>query len=179
MNHDFGPWATLIGTGRQPQLSAFWRRRMTRLADVSRTRPALTWPNVIGLALAGLLLGILSTFHIGAGLADEPAARTAQPPAAPTGDHTALTYSGTVVDKLTGKPIAGAAVTVRRSLLSPSENRVLEEPQYTTDAVGRYAFSIPPEQAADRYLYIELERQPSRLRSAPRIRICPEHDSQE
>ncbi len=69
----------------------------------------------------------------------------------------ALTYTGKVTDKLTGKPIAGATVTVRRQIVAPYEHRIIEEPTYTTDAAGKYTFTIPPEQVADRYMYIELD----------------------
>ncbi len=68
-----------------------------------------------------------------------------------------LHYTGTVKDKDTGKPIAGATVVVRRSILKPDENRVLQETRHTTGADGTYSFTIPPEQAADRFLYIELD----------------------
>jgi uncharacterized GH25 family protein len=66
-----------------------------------------------------------------------------------------------VTDKDTGKPLAGATVTVRRSLLGDPEredrNPVLEETKHTTDADGKYSFVIPPEQSSQRYLYIELD----------------------
>jgi hypothetical protein len=68
-----------------------------------------------------------------------------------------LHYKGTVVDKDTGKPIAGATVVVRRSILRSSENRVLQETRHTTGADGTYAFEIPPDQHAVPYLYIELD----------------------
>jgi protocatechuate 3,4-dioxygenase beta subunit len=70
-----------------------------------------------------------------------------------------LHYTGRVVDKDTDKPIAGATVVVRRSILTSSqaENRVLQETRHTTGADGTYSFTIPPEQASDRYLYIELD----------------------
>lgn len=81
-------------------------------------------------------------------------------PAGPAKAET-LRYSGTVTDKDTKKPIAGAVVTVRRSVLGDPEraeqNPVLEETRHTTDAAGKYAFAIPPEQTAQRYLYIELD----------------------
>ena len=71
-----------------------------------------------------------------------------------------LHYSGRVVDKDTGKPIAGATVTIRRGLIGDPEekeyNRVIEENKYTTDAEGGFSFTIPPEQSAKRYLYIQL-----------------------
>ncbi len=68
-----------------------------------------------------------------------------------------LTYTGQVIDKSSGKPIAGATVTVRREIVAPYEDRIIEEPKYTTDANGKYTFTIPPEQVAERFLYIELD----------------------
>jgi hypothetical protein len=61
------------------------------------------------------------------------------------------------VDKDNGKPIPGATVTVRRSILRSSENRVLQETRHTTGTDGTYAFEIPPDQYASPYLYIELD----------------------
>ncbi len=72
-------------------------------------------------------------------------------------DGKPLHYKGTIVDKDTGKPIPGAMVTVRRSILRSSENRVLQETRHTTGADGMYAFEIPPDQYASPYLYIELD----------------------
>jgi len=79
----------------------------------------------------------------------------AQPPAAtlPAG----LSYTGRVTEKGTGKPIAGATVTVRRQIVAPYEHRIIEEPKCTTDAAGKYTFTIPPEQVAERFMYIELD----------------------
>lgn len=69
-----------------------------------------------------------------------------------------LHYTGKVKEIGTGKPIAGATVTVRRSILKRnSENTILQETRHTTDADGAYSFTIPPEQVAERYLYIELD----------------------
>ena len=68
-----------------------------------------------------------------------------------------LTYTGQVTDKLTGKPITGATVTVRRQIEAPYERRIIEEPRYTTDADGKYIFTIPPEQVATPLMYIELD----------------------
>jgi RNA polymerase sigma factor (sigma-70 family) len=72
-----------------------------------------------------------------------------------------LHYSGKVTDMETGKPIAGAVVTVRRSLYGDpevkEEDRLVEETKHTTDATGTYRFIIPPEQSSKRYLYIELD----------------------
>jgi beta-lactamase regulating signal transducer with metallopeptidase domain len=69
-----------------------------------------------------------------------------------------LHYSGKVKEIGTGKPIAGATVVVRRSILKRNnENTILQETHHTTDANGVYSFTIPPEQVAERYLYIELD----------------------
>ncbi len=68
-----------------------------------------------------------------------------------------LHYKGTVRDKNTNKPIAGATVVVRRSVLTSEVNRVLQETRHTTGADGTYSFTIPPEQVSERFLYIELD----------------------
>ena len=75
---------------------------------------------------------------------------TNESPGGPT-----LSYSGWVTDKVTGKPIAGATITVRRSILpdpKTGDNRVLQETKHQTDAEGKYHFTIPPEQSAERLL---------------------------
>jgi hypothetical protein len=50
---------------------------------------------------------------------------------------------------------------VRRSLLGDPEeeepNRIIEQTRHTTDSSGKFSFTIPPDQAAKRYLYIELD----------------------
>jgi beta-lactamase regulating signal transducer with metallopeptidase domain/protocatechuate 3,4-dioxygenase beta subunit len=73
----------------------------------------------------------------------------------------ALHYSGKVTDKDTGKPVAGATVTVRRSLYGDPEvkreDQIIEETKHTTAKDGKYQFTIPPEQSSKRYLYIELD----------------------
>jgi hypothetical protein len=88
-----------------------------------------------------------------------PAAnKTAEKPAAPA---ETLHYTGRVMEKGSSKPIAGATVTVRRSLLGDPElkerNPIMEETKHQTDAEGKYSFTIPPEQTAKKYLYIELD----------------------
>ena len=95
--------------------------------------------------------------------ADDPAkgAQAVKDAAKPSADAKdageTLHYKGTVVDKDTGKPIPGATVVVRRSILRSSENRVLQETRHTTGTDGTYAFEIPPDQYASPYLYIELD----------------------
>ena len=69
-----------------------------------------------------------------------------------------LNYTGKVKEIGTGKPIAGATVVVRRSIHKPdNEKTILQETRHTTDADGDYSFTIPPEQVAERSLYIELD----------------------
>lgn len=109
------------------------------------------------------LLAALSLVRLDARAGENPVPKAAPAQGAqrdaPRGQT--LHYSGTVVDKDTGKPIAGATVTVRRSILGDPElgmsHPVLQETKHTTDAAGRYSFTIPPEQSAKRYLYIELD----------------------
>jgi len=62
-----------------------------------------------------------------------------------------------VIDKTTKKPIQDAKVVVRRMILKANERRILEETEHRTDSDGHYSFVIPPEQVAERYLYIELD----------------------
>ncbi|AMV37490.1 M56 family metallopeptidase [Planctomyces sp. SH-PL62] len=90
---------------------------------------------------------------------EEPKAAqdAAKPPEAPKPAGETLSYKGIVKDKDDGKPIAGATVVVRRSIYRDGENRVVQETRHTTAADGTYAFTIPPEQSAERLLYIELD----------------------
>jgi beta-lactamase regulating signal transducer with metallopeptidase domain len=70
----------------------------------------------------------------------------------------AISYTGLVSDKVTKKPIEGATVTVRRTTYGdPRGEKTLQESKHKTNAEGKYSFIIPPEQAAERYLYIELD----------------------
>ena len=68
-----------------------------------------------------------------------------------------LHYSGVVIDRATQKPIAGAVVTVRRMIVASYEHKILEETKHTTDEHGKYSFVIPPQQVAEKLLYIELD----------------------
>jgi len=61
MTNKYGPWATLIDVGGNPQLSAFWKRRLTMLVPASRTSPVLSRRNLSLLAAAGILACLLPT----------------------------------------------------------------------------------------------------------------------
>src|SRR5262249_8740789 len=83
----------------------------------------------------------------------------AQPPAATQTTKT-VTCSGQVVAAGTNKPINGAPGILRRMLsgdLRYPPRKVLEETTHGTDAAGRYSFTLPPDQLAERSLYLEFD----------------------
>lgn len=94
-------------------------------------------------------------------LAQLKSATSTKTPEGENNPSEALTYTGQVTDKLTGKPIVEATVTVRRreySRYMPSEKWArLGETKHQTDAAGKYTFTIPPEQLAKSHLYIGLD----------------------
>jgi protocatechuate 3,4-dioxygenase beta subunit len=109
---------------------------------------------------AACALGILALLAVVAGvrLDAAPVEDQKKPAKQESGKGTAIPYTGRVFDKDTGKGIANASVTVRRtSYGDPKGQRTLEESKHKTNAEGKYGFIIPPEQAAERYLYIELD----------------------
>lgn len=71
-----------------------------------------------------------------------------------------ITYRCRVVTYGTDTPIAGARIVVRRSLVGDPRygvSKLLGTTEHMTDASGSYSFTLPPEQVAERYLYIELD----------------------
>lgn len=71
MKNRFGPWATLMDAGQNPQLSAFWQRRLGRLHPVSQARPTLSGGDRAGLGLAGLAICLLPTLLAAPAVAQE------------------------------------------------------------------------------------------------------------
>jgi beta-lactamase regulating signal transducer with metallopeptidase domain/protocatechuate 3,4-dioxygenase beta subunit len=142
------------------------RRRISLLVTESRPlehRCGRFWTVAAAAATASMLL-VVSGLRLHAAAPNDdpqPAAEKAAPaqPAAPHPPGETLRYSGKVKDKDTGQPIAGATVVVRRSVPDPrfGGDRIIEETQHTTNADGVYAFTIPPEQVAEKRLYIELD----------------------
>ena len=55
MLNRYGPWATMIDLGGRPQLSTFWRHRLTMLTPASRTSFVLSRSNLLWLAAAAVL----------------------------------------------------------------------------------------------------------------------------
>jgi beta-lactamase regulating signal transducer with metallopeptidase domain/protocatechuate 3,4-dioxygenase beta subunit len=153
-----------VGLGISGRRSNLYRRALMLLQPRQplERRCLAAWSTAACLA-AAVLLGLLSAVRL-----DGPAARAEEKPApakeTPKTDPAkgeTLHYTGIVVAKGTGKPIAGAVVTVRRSLYGDPEqkdsNPIMQETKHTTDAAGKYSFTIPPEQTSKRYLYIELD----------------------
>ncbi len=100
MQNRYGPWATMIDLGGSPQLSTFWRRRLTMLASASRTSLVLSRSNLLCLGAAALLMLLLPTVRFAAAAADEEKAPDAGTPSAveQTGQESA-TKKGTVGGK--------------------------------------------------------------------------------
>ena len=63
MAQHYGPWATSINACGNPQLSTFWRRRLTMLASASQTSFVLSRRNLFWLGAAALLMLALPTIH--------------------------------------------------------------------------------------------------------------------
>jgi protocatechuate 3,4-dioxygenase beta subunit len=160
----FGPAVPALGMGdRRSNLS----RRVMMLVqghEPLERRCRAAWSLSAASAAAAVIV-VASGLHLRAAppVAEDPAngaqavKDAAKPPADAKDSGEVLHYKGTVVDKDTGRPIPGATVVVRRSILRSSENRVLQETRHTTGADGTYAFEIPPDQHASPYLYIELD----------------------
>ena len=51
--NQYGPWATPIGACGNPQLSAFWRQRLTKLVPTSQSSPTLSRRSLLGLGAVG------------------------------------------------------------------------------------------------------------------------------
>lgn len=171
MTNSYGPWATLVSAGRNPQLSTFWRRRLTRLAGLSSVGANLTPRGAWALIATALAVGALPTLEGRVVSAEpaSPAAKAGTSSADKAGGQAGVTYTGLVSDKSTGKPVAGATVTVLRRVSSRSEPfpkwRRLGETTHQTDQAGHYTFTVPPEQAAEKLLYLEFTvRHPNYVR---------------
>lgn len=147
------PWPALgIGENRSELYRRVLMLVQPREPLESRCRPA--WSLAAAAATAAVVVAASGLRLDAAAAVQEP---PPQPEAAKKAGAETLHYKGVVKDKDTGAPIAGAQVTVRRSLLTSQSNRILEETHHTTAADGSYAFTIPPEQVAERFLYIELD----------------------
>jgi len=71
MADKYGPWATLIDAGVNPQLSAFWKKRMSMLVPISRTSPVLSRRNLLRLGATVIITTVLPTFVFVPAMAEE------------------------------------------------------------------------------------------------------------
>jgi beta-lactamase regulating signal transducer with metallopeptidase domain len=155
------PGFTLGIVDRRSNLTRRVHMLLLNRSPLSR-RCRLAWTCGTAAIVFGLLAGLSAVRLTAANPPDkESKADDAKKPMPAPAQGETLNYTGKVTDKDTGKGIAGVSVTVRRSILGDPErkenNPVMEESKHTTDADGKYAFTIPPEQTAQRYLYIELD----------------------
>jgi hypothetical protein len=87
-----------------------------------------------------------------------PEAQERKPDGAKPAPVLAPHYAGKVKEIGTGRPIAGATVTVRRSIFDPNQgSKILQETKHTTGGDGVYSFTITPEQSVVRDLRIEVD----------------------
>ena len=128
------------------------------------------WAIAAASAAALLMVGA-SGLRLDASPQEKPAVPAAAQPSKPAAEIKspgARTWDGTIVDKETGRPIAGAKVLVRISSSRDAKTnawRDLRDVVSETGADGKYQFTISPEEAADRYLYVNLEvDQPDHVR---------------
>ena len=68
--NQYGPWATSIDAGGNPQLSTFWRRRLTKLVPTSQTSPTLSRRNLLCLSAAAVLVMIVPTVRLAVAAGD-------------------------------------------------------------------------------------------------------------
>jgi beta-lactamase regulating signal transducer with metallopeptidase domain len=158
-------WARTVGTGaamRVPSAVGLWegpsqlRQRIALLIDSRFTvvrvcSRRLNTTAAVALAVAAVSLSLV-TLQPSSEAADEASKPTARENA-----EGSLEYKGTVVDKNSKKPLSGATVVVRRQTSSKFPWPTLAETTHVTAADGTYQFTIPPEQLADKKLYIELD----------------------
>jgi DNA-binding MarR family transcriptional regulator len=109
MNHPYGPWATLISAGQNPQLSAFWRRRMGMLASVRKASPALSRVNVALLAAAAAVVFAMPTFCAAPAAAQRPADATKEQAASTSGGKAAAKAAPRDADVQAGQAVEGDA----------------------------------------------------------------------
>lgn len=100
-NH-YGPWATMIDLGGSPQLSTFWRRRLTKLVAASHSNVMLSRGNLLCLAAAALLLMVMPTVRFAAAEDNDKSTSADKPSAADrSGGDSSHKKGGTVA--LTGQ----------------------------------------------------------------------------
>lgn len=137
------------------------------------------WNIAVSVLAAGVLLGLacvrldagappdgstVQKAKLAAAEVDKSPAEQKQPRPAETADKPAndvksVTYSGVVIDRVTEQPVSGATVIIERELSNPPEG--MEDFKRTTrvesDEDGKYAFTLAPDEVAQKSLYIEVD----------------------
>ena len=133
MTNPYGPWATAIDAGRNPQLHArCWRRRLTMLVPASRTSPALSRRHLLGLFAAAALICALPTLHAA------PAAAQQQKPAAALPPNVSGGSPAADMKNSDGTPAypSEAATTTGRPLLPEDSSFTTSIPPFGTSDVS-------------------------------------------
>jgi len=71
MKNSLGPWGTALNVGPNPQLSAFWKKRMAMLVPASRSSRRLSWPSALCLIVAAVLTSALPTLRDSSAFAEK------------------------------------------------------------------------------------------------------------
>lgn len=154
--------ASLVALGVADNRSNLYRR-VTMLLETRNTISfscGRRWSCASGVAALALVAAV-STMRLEA---DDKAAappnsanQASQADANRPASEASVIYTGHVKEFGTDAPIAGATVTVCRSIRKRKDNHALEETTHQTDAEGKYSFAVLAEQAAERNLSFELE----------------------
>ncbi|WP_013630187.1 M56 family metallopeptidase [Rubinisphaera brasiliensis] len=70
-----------------------------------------------------------------------------------------ITYESQVVDRVTGKPITGATINIKQKLIKDPESgdwKTLRT-THTSDENGRFRFTLPAEELAEHYSFLDIE----------------------
>jgi beta-lactamase regulating signal transducer with metallopeptidase domain/5-hydroxyisourate hydrolase-like protein (transthyretin family) len=157
--------------------SSLQQRVVFLLNAVSRPRPTCPRARSLVIGAAALLIAaVVSLVRLdaqsaaSAGTEEKNASQEAAPKsegqqhqpneAEPKAAAGSIAYDGTVIDADSGKPIQGVNVSVLRKLSRDPKTKdwsLIETTEHETDAEGHYRFVIPPEQAIEDSLYIEVE----------------------
>jgi hypothetical protein len=78
MKQNFGPWSTAINTGNNPQLSTFWKRRLTLLPDIRQKRSNILRREFLGLVTFCLVVTSIPTLQGKADSVRQPEKKTVQ-----------------------------------------------------------------------------------------------------
>lgn len=146
---DYNPWIS----SREGRSSEDLRRDGRSRTDHPMKSRRSTAKRAVGLTPATALMLAIAALRPGlAAPAQDPAPAPIGRIPAEEGAGQARTYAARVIEGGTGRPVAGAAVLVRRLRFPDPETggrRVLQETTHRTDAQGTYRFTIPPGQLAE------------------------------